>query len=86
MLKARAEWRAAPKREREKRDKQEELRRRWIARIALEMVEAGACRRDRFMADMDRFPNVRGDRELFGVPPREAEGVEIVDHARKGGG
>ena len=50
------------------------------------MVEAGAYPRDEFMADLDRFLSDRDERKLFGLPPREAEGVKIVGRARKRSG
>ena len=86
FLKARAAWRAAQKREREKKRKQEDARNRRIGRVVLEMVEAGAYPRDEFMADLDRFLSDRNERELFGLPPREAEVVKIVEQAQRRGG
>lgn len=86
LLKARTAWRAAQKRQQEKRKKREAVRMRQIGRIVLEMVEAGAYPRDEFMAGMDRYLSDPDERQLFGLPPREAEAVVVVKQARKRGG
>lgn len=86
LLKARAAWRAAQKREREKRKKQEEIRIRRIGKIVLKMVEAGAYPRDEFMSDLDKFLSDAEERKLFGLPPRDAEAASVVEPVRKRGG
>lgn len=86
FLKARAAWRVAQKREREKRKKKEQARLRRIGGIVLAMVREGAYPRDEFMADMDSFLSDPGDRTLFGLPPREAAAVVVVERVRKRGG
>ena len=59
---------------------------RRIGGIVLAMVKEGAYPRDEFLADMDRFLSDAGERRLFGLPPREAEAVEVVEQVRKRGG
>lgn len=86
LLKARAALRAYQKREREKRKKQEEVRNRQIGRIVLQMVEHGAYPRVEFMADLDRFLSDPRERALFGLPPREAGAVKVVEQVSKRGG
>ena len=77
FLKARAAWRVAQKRERERRKKKEQARLRRIGGIVLAMVKEGVYPRDEFMADMDNFLSDEADRRLFGLPP--------VKKNRKGG-
>ena len=86
FLKARAAWRVAQKREREKQKKKEQTRLRRMGGIVLAMVKEGAYPRDEFMADVDNFLSDPRDRELFGLQPREAEAVVVVERARKRGG
>ena len=86
FLKARAAWRVAQKREREKQKKKEQARLRRMGGIVLAMVKEGAYPRDEFMADLDNFLSDPGDRTLFGLRPREAEAVVVVERARKRGG
>ena len=86
FLKARAAWRVAQKREREKQKKKVQARLRRMGGIVLAMVKDGAYPRDEFMADVDSFLSDPGDRELFGLRPREAEAVVVVERARERGG
>lgn len=86
FLKARAAWRVAQKREREKQKKKEQARLRRMGGIVLAMVKEGAYLRDEFMADMDNFLSDPGDRKLFGLQRREAEAVVAAERARKRGG
>ena len=86
FLKARAAWRAAQKRQREKRKKQEAARLRRIGGVVLAMVEAGQYPREELLADLDKFLSDAGDRKLFGLAPVEDRPVAVLVKAgRKGG-